>query len=584
MLVIAIGVAVVGTGSAVGIAATSSDGPSRRVATVALASVTQTVESSGTITSSVKMTPSFSTSGTVKSVKVKVGDTVKKGQVLAQLDTSSLQADVDSANSTLASAKQQLEADKIGQTNAASNSSSNATTASYLESPLDASVATLVAIVGSPSPSPSPGNGTTTGNVSGLVKQVEAAQSAVIAAQQHVDAAQADVDAAQKTVDAAVAQNTKLRDAQKNACATSTGSQTPSASPSESGSAAPVSAECDSAMADYESSADTLSADMAILDAKISVQNGATKALDAAITTLDRLIDQLQAAAGASTSGSGDANPSAPSSGTTNQPKANGTSTPNRQNTTNQPNQSNTSQNSSQPASAARLAADQAAIDAAQAELTLAKQNLEAATLTSPVAGQVAALGLQAGASSSGQTITVVGTGVQGVDVTVPLIQVDQVKVGQPVTVAADGLARTLHGKVESIGLLSSTSGSTAAFRVTIELDADSPRLYDGTGADVVITTGKATSVVTVPNSAIHAARGGGHTVTVLQGGRTATTRVTLGVAGSTVTQIKSGLKVGQQVVLADLSEPLPSSTNSTNSGTFRFPRIFTNGGPAGGR
>jgi len=205
------------------------------------------------------------------------------------------------------------------------------------------------------------------------------------------------------------------------------------------------------------------------------------------------------------------------------------------------------------------------------------------------VAGTVAAVGLSAGSSASGQTITIVGTGVQGVEVSVPLSQIDQVKVGQSVTVAADGRTTRLNGRVESIGLLSSASGSTATFPVTIRLDATSPRLYDGTGADVVITTGKAADVVTVPNSAIHSTARGGHAVTVVDSGRTSTVRVTLGVAGNDVTQIKSGLKVGQQVVLAEMSQPLPGSANSGNSGGFRFPLVINgnrvpNFGSSGGR
>jgi multidrug efflux pump subunit AcrA (membrane-fusion protein) len=113
-----------------------------------------------------------------------------------------------------------------------------------------------------------------------------------------------------------------------------------------------------------------------------------------------------------------------------------------------------------------------------------------------------------------------------------------------------------------------------------VELDAASPKLYDGTGAGVVITTGTATGVLSVPNSAIHTSANGSHTVTVLQGGSTSTVPVTLGVAGDDSTQIKSGLKVGQQVVLADLGQQLPSSTAST-AGGFR-PGQF--GGAGGGR
>jgi multidrug efflux pump subunit AcrA (membrane-fusion protein) len=119
--------------------------------------------------------------------------------------------------------------------------------------------------------------------------------------------------------------------------------------------------------------------------------------------------------------------------------------------------------------------------------------------------------------------------------------------------------------------LLSSASGSTTTFPVAVELDPGSAQLYDGTGAGVVITTGTATNVITVPNSAIHTGANGTHTVTVVSGGKTTSVPVTVGVVGDDVTQIKSGLKAGQQVVLADLGQQLPSSTTSnTGTGTFR--------------
>jgi multidrug efflux pump subunit AcrA (membrane-fusion protein) len=224
------------------------------------------------------------------------------------------------------------------------------------------------------------------------------------------------------------------------------------------------------------------------------------------------------------------------------------------------------------------LAADQASIDSLTAQLTAAKQNLAAATLTSPSAGTVAAVGFTPGTSSSGASITIIGSGVEGVQTSVPLGQVDSVKVGQPVTVAADGQQTPLHGTVASIGLLSTTSGSKTTFPVTVRLDANSPKIYDGSGADVVITTGTADSVTAVPTSAIHAGPGGTYTVTVANGSKQSTVRVTIGLAGADLTQVKSGLKAGQKVVLADLSQPLPGSASSASTTTTgRF------GGGAGG-
>jgi HlyD family secretion protein len=58
---------------------------------VTRATLLSTVDSSGSVTPESKVTLSFGTSGTVAKVNVQVGDHVKKGDVLAELDASSLQ-------------------------------------------------------------------------------------------------------------------------------------------------------------------------------------------------------------------------------------------------------------------------------------------------------------------------------------------------------------------------------------------------------------------------------------------------------------------------------------------------------------
>jgi multidrug efflux pump subunit AcrA (membrane-fusion protein) len=159
------------------------------------------------------------------------------------------------------------------------------------------------------------------------------------------------------------------------------------------------------------------------------------------------------------------------------------------------------------------------------------------------------------------------------------LSQISLVEVGQSVAVAADGVAAALHGTISSIGLLSSTSGSLTTFPVTVQLDAASPKLYDGVGADVRITAATARDVIAVSNSAIHTGLRGTHTVTAIRNGKSITVPVTLGVAGVSLTEVRTGLRVGDRVVLADYSTPVPTGTNST-TGTNRLARLF---GGAGG-
>lgn len=554
VVVVAAGLAIV-TGGTVGTAA-AVDGaaPRWQVRSVKMASVTQTVESSGTISASNKATSSFAVSGTVKSVPVKVGQTVTMGEKLATLDTTSLQSGVDSAEATLASAKQRLEADETGQT---SINGATGTQSAYEGSAVTGTsavaltaTATVVTVAAN------------TGNTN-AVAEVQAAQQAVIAAQKAADAGQKTVDAAQQPVDQHVTENVKLSDAQHEACATSesqsseTSKQSASTN-SSTASTSTTSAACTSAQANYETSASRLATDMKALDVAIDAQDGNVAKLDSAIAALDAAIKKLQSTGGGT--------PSTGSSSQTGNPPTTATS--------------GGATKTAQPASAATLAADQAAIDSASAAVTEAEQNLAAATLTSPISGKVAAVGLNAGASASGASITIVGVGIQKVSTTVPLADVDLVKQGQAVTVAADGVTKRLSGSVTSIGLLSTTTGSTTTFPVVVTLDEVQPNLYDGTGADVVITTGTAKNVVTVPNSALHSGPRGTYTVIVLKNGVTSTRTVTLGVAAADVTEVKSGLSVGDQVVLADLNEELPSSTTATTTG--RTGGFFGGAGGAG--
>ncbi len=79
-----------------------------------------------------------------------------------------------------------------------------------------------------------------------------------------------------------------------------------------------------------------------------------------------------------------------------------------------------------------------------------------------------------------------------------------------------------------------------------------------------------ARDVVTVPNSALI-----GGTVRVMQGSSVVPSRVQTGAVGALTTEVTSGVSPGQQVVLADLSQPLPASSTTIT-------RRLTGGGGGG--
>jgi multidrug efflux pump subunit AcrA (membrane-fusion protein) len=89
---------------------------STRTATVTSGSLTASVTGSGNLASSRTSSLSFGAAGTVTSVSVKEGDKVKKGEVLARIDTASAERTLASAKATLASAQASYDDLVAGQT------------------------------------------------------------------------------------------------------------------------------------------------------------------------------------------------------------------------------------------------------------------------------------------------------------------------------------------------------------------------------------------------------------------------------------------------------------------------------------
>ncbi|MFC8715867.1 efflux RND transporter periplasmic adaptor subunit [Kitasatospora sp. NPDC057198] len=87
-----------------------------RTATVAKGTVQATVSGSGTLFSPSDAGQDFTTGGRLTSVKVAVGDAVKKGQVLATVDTAAAQQQVDQAQAALNTAEANLTKAEAGET------------------------------------------------------------------------------------------------------------------------------------------------------------------------------------------------------------------------------------------------------------------------------------------------------------------------------------------------------------------------------------------------------------------------------------------------------------------------------------
>ncbi|MEV5747705.1 HlyD family efflux transporter periplasmic adaptor subunit [Actinoallomurus sp. NPDC052308] len=152
---------------------------------------------------------------------------------------------------------------------------------------------------------------------------------------------------------------------------------------------------------------------------------------------------------------------------------------------------------------------------------------------------------------------------------------VAKLKKGQSATVTFDAVqSAQASGKVTAIDQTATTSNNVVQYGVTVSLTDPPAGLRIGATATVRVTTARAENVLYVPTAAVRTA-GGRSTVTVLRGGKQVVQVVQAGVQGDQGTEITSGLKEGDQVLIA-----LSSTAGSGGFPSGRFPGA---GGGVGG-
>jgi len=232
-----------------------------------------------------------------------------------------------------------------------------------------------------------------------------------------------------------------------------------------------------------------------------------------------------------------------------------------------------------------RTTVDAAAVAAGQVALLSAQADRRGATLLSPLTGTVAVQPYTAGtAESAKDRLTVTAPGAAQIVVDVPLSSIAGLRIGLHAVVQPDGGTTPATGTVNAIGLLPSSAPGTSptTYPLTVLVPTPSGSFFAGGRASVSIVVKVTRDVVTVPNSALI-----GGTVRVMQGSSVVPSRVQTGAVGALTTEVTRGVSPGQQVVLADLSQPLPASSTTITrrlTGGGGGGRGGGAGGPGGGR
>lgn len=159
------------------------------------------------------------------------------------------------------------------------------------------------------------------------------------------------------------------------------------------------------------------------------------------------------------------------------------------------------------------------------------------------------------GATRPGGTQFMVLSDVDKVQLVLPFEQSDaaQIKPGEKVTVQADAVPGSeLNGKVISVAPSSTVTSGAISYLATVGLNETNSKLKDGQTARGTVITQQRANVLTVPNAAVHQ-QGDASTVVVLNDdGSQQTVPFEPGAVGADTTEVLSGLTEGQHVVLPD--------------------------------
>jgi multidrug efflux pump subunit AcrA (membrane-fusion protein) len=238
------------------------------------------------------------------------------------------------------------------------------------------------------------------------------------------------------------------------------------------------------------------------------------------------------------------------------------------------------------------------------AELSVksARQEVRETTLRAPISGTIASISGSVGetvsggsgtGTSEGSSPSATGEETGGgssesfivlaqlhrlkMEVSFSEADIGKVREGQIATVSVDSMEGTeLAGEVTKVSVLPSESASVVEYPATILLTQSAKGVRAGMSASAEVVVEQVKNAITVSSEALS-----GKSVTVEEGGKEVTKSVKTGLEGDETTEIISGLKVGDKVVLPEVTVATGTAGGAegeSEGGASGFP-----GGAAGG-
>ncbi|MDE2021334.1 MAG: efflux RND transporter periplasmic adaptor subunit [Patescibacteria group bacterium] len=198
------------------------------------------------------------------------------------------------------------------------------------------------------------------------------------------------------------------------------------------------------------------------------------------------------------------------------------------------------------------IAAQQAQVAQAQAGVTSARANLQNTELIAPISGILTEQDAKVGQQASPATplVSIIGNSGFEVDTGVSDTDVGKLSVGDPATITLGAFPNeTFAGTVFYIAPAETNTQGVISYQVKISFDKSDPRLKSGLIANIDIRTKQHDNVLILPQYAI-LQNDSGTFVETLVGKAATTTPVTLGIANQNGdVEVLSGVSEGERVV-----------------------------------
>ena len=504
----------------------------RQTGTLSRGQLSASVSGAGNITAPQQANLSFGVSGVpVTRVNVKIGDAVKKGDVLAEADATELNEQVKTAETNLKSAQAKLDDVKAPATSdelTVADSQVKGAQASY-----DSAVAKLEALKAPPA-----------------ATQVQAARAQLAAAQLSYETALAKSKMTSEQILIQRASLEKARIALEAAQAAYNAIAWQDNAPNSS-----AAKDLQTATIDYETTQANYNLSMT------EMNDSALRSAEASLANAKQALDDLTSSPTADELASAQA---AIESAQQNLIQA-------KQNL----------EDVKTGATEIELLDAQASVDAAQNALTQAQRALDDAKIIAPFDGIVANLDTFIGqtASSGTTAITIVNTNDLEILVSLSEVDVADVKPNQNVELTFDALSgRTFPGQVIAVSPLGTSSQGVVNYNVTIALTKPDPAILPGMTAQASIIIAQRNDALLAPNRAVRT-QGNRRLMTLLFEGREIPIFVQTGLQNDTSTEILSATMSDGQAVNLQEGDTVLLNTTTTNNRT-QGGNVF---GPGGG-